>query len=421
MDVPHWLADMQRYYGQLQDMDTESSMSDREFTCAVIDNLPQDATWRIFATSLQACISKYDDRTPPTPVNSRHFFTSIRNEAWFRSKEELQAAAHIFSARTDADKKMSKHMHLSETVTPNAKHPHTTNDKSCTNLHCSHKGHDISECVMYGGGSQGQYAPWWKGPWNLHLPPDQRSHANNVLPTSHSAYARLTTATHAAACFIPSTADSTAVPIATTTLSTTDSNAHINSVVACELPSFNTRLDDEIIVATLPVLRDGALNADQCHYDSSANRHVFKDQTTFETYHHIQPVMVKGFGDDLSTLAIGRGTVRLQGLRNNRLMTILLTHALHIPATCSNLISGIQLDKVGVTAILGGGTATLSLQGQKVIEGAIHNDMFRLNISIVRPVAQQSLLSCIDNPPLISHIGPLVAAVNSDRAGFCIA
>jgi hypothetical protein len=88
---------------------------------------------------------------------------------------------------------------------------------------------------------------------------------------------------------------------------------------------------------------------------------------------------------------------------------------------CSNLISGVQLDKVGVTAILGGGTATLSLRGQKVIKGAIHNNMFRLNISIVRPVAQQSLLSRVDNPPLVSRIGPLVAAVNPDRAGFCIA
>jgi hypothetical protein len=175
-------------------------------------------------------------------------------------------------------------------------------ESSMSDLHCGCKGHNISECVTYSGGSQGQYAPWWKGPWNLHLPPDQRLHANNVPPTSHSAYARLTAAAHAAACFIPSTADSTVVPIATTSLSTTDSNVHINSVVVCELPSFDTSLDDEIIVATLPVLRDGALNADQCHYDSGTNQHVFKDQTAFETYHHIQPVMVKGFGDDLSTL-----------------------------------------------------------------------------------------------------------------------
>ena len=191
--------------------------------------------------------------------------------------------------------------------------------------------------------------------------------------------------------------------------------------MASELPSFDTHLDDEVIIATLPVLKHGDLHTDHCHYDSGANRHVFNDQTAFETYHRIQPVLVSGFGHDTSTLAIGCGTVRVQGQSENRSTTILLTHVLHIPAARSNLISGVRLNKVGVTAILGDDTATLSFRGQKIFDGTIYNDMFRLNLTIIRPSAQRSLLSRIENPPLLPRIAPFAAAVDSDKAGFYIA
>ena len=191
--------------------------------------------------------------------------------------------------------------------------------------------------------------------------------------------------------------------------------------MASELPSFDTHLDDEVIIATLPVLKHGDLNTDYCHYDSSVNHHVFNDQTAFETYQRIQPVLVSGFGHDTFTLAIGCGTMHVQGQCENRLTTILLTHVLHIPAARSNLISGVCLNKVGVTAILGDDTATLSLHGQKIFEGTIYNDMFRLNVSNIRPSAQRSLLSCIENPPLLPRIAPLAAAVDSDKVGFYIA
>jgi hypothetical protein len=65
--------------------------------------------------------------------------------------------------------------------------------------------------------------------------------------------------------------------------------------------------------------------------------------------------------------------------------------------------------------------AILSLRGQKIIEGTIHNDMFRLNINVIHPSTQCSLLSCIENPPLLLRIVPLAAAIPPNRVGFYIA
>lgn len=429
MDVAKWLNDLQRLYSLLGDMGTNNSLSDREFTCATIDNLPQDAQWRIYAAGLRARVDEYDAHQPPTPITSKSFFTSIRQEAWYRTKNDPQLPAHIFLARSDAEKRQPKRSRAADSdisTSQPAKRTRTTNDKVCTNPNCGRKGHDISECITYGGGNQGNFPNWWRGPWNLHLPSDQRTRANNVPPASHPAYARLSSAAHAANLTLYP--DSTIVPLASSSHShsTTDGNAHIFSVIAGGLPSFDTDQDNETIVATLPVLSEVIADADSthsdfCHYDSGANRHVFNDQSAFELYHRIQPLMVKGFGHDLTTRAIGRGTVRLHAKCDDQTVTILLTNVLHIPAARSNLVSGIQLDKVGVSALLTDGTARLYLRGQKIADGAIYNEMFRLNVDIIRPVKSQSLLQRMTNPPLISRLGPSVATVSPERADFCIA
>ena len=232
--------------------------------------------------------------------------------------------------------------------------------------------------------------------------------ANNVPPTSHPAYARLSSAAHTANLTLYP--DSTVVPIATSphSHSTTDSNAHIFSLIAGGLPSFNTDQDNEAIVATLPVLSEVLADndpphSDFCHYDSGANRQVFNNQGAFKCYHHIQLLMLKGFGHNLTTCAIGQGTVHLHAKCDTQTVTILLTNVLHNPAARSNLVSGIQFDKVGVSALLTNGTARLYLHRQKIADSEIHNEMFRLNVDIVRPVKSRSLLERMANPPPLSR------------------
>jgi hypothetical protein len=91
---------------------------------------------------------------------------------------------------------------------------------------------------------------------------------------------------------------------------------------------FNTSLDDELIVASLPVLDEDLPHTDHCHHGSAANCHVFHDRTAFEEYNSITPLSVKGFGHNLSTVAVGCGSVRLRCNYGGRTYSILLTNVL---------------------------------------------------------------------------------------------
>jgi hypothetical protein len=76
-------------------------------------------------------------------------------------------------------------------------------ERPCTNPFCkSPRGHSFDQCVTYGGGSQGAYSSRWRGPWNIHLPPEQRSAANNIPPTTHPAFARMAPTPRPAAHFL---------------------------------------------------------------------------------------------------------------------------------------------------------------------------------------------------------------------------
>jgi hypothetical protein len=176
-------------------------------------------------------------------------------------------------------------------------------------------------------------------------------------------------------------------------------------------------LDGDIIVASLPILEETMPRNDTCHHDSGANCHVFHDRTAFETYTPIDPLCVKGFGRDLATVAIGRGTIRMQGRFGNKTCTMTLNNVLHIPAACSNLISSPLLDCTGVSALLSDGLATLSFKGANIISGSLHNNMYRLNLSIICP-PKPTLAERLKSPALISHLSPLAAAASSDQAGF---
>ena len=290
----------------------------------------------------------------------------------------------------------------------------------CSNPNCGgKKGHTLQECMAFGGGNQGKYAAWWRGPWNIHLPPDQHCRANNIPPTSHPAYKKPATASKPTVYYTVDQPDSSSRASISPDLTTTDDQITINSVTTAETPAYdwNGELDSETIVASLPILEQTITRNDTCHHDSGASRHVFHDRTAFETYTSIEPLCIKGFGRDLSTVAIGSGTVRVQGRHGTKTCTIILHNVLHVPAARSNLLSGPLLDRAGVSSLLRDGLATLSFKGTDIIGGALHKNMYRLNLSIIRP-PQPSLAERLQNPPLISRLSPLAAAASSDQTGF---
>jgi len=156
----------------------------------------------------------------------------------------------------------------------------------------------------------------------------------------------------------------------------TDMNCHAWNTTVC---------DSTVAQATLPILNPNLPRDNTCHHDSGANCHVFHDRSTFEDYDVIALLTVKGFGHDLSATAIGRGTVWLEGYHKNDKCSILLRNVLHIPAARTNLISGIELDKAGVVALMGHSTIHLYSGSKILISRELVNDMYKLDVKIVNP------------------------------------
>jgi hypothetical protein len=435
-DVAQWLSEIQWHYTDLCDMNAEC-MTNREFALLILDNMPNDSNWRNYLSSLWAKVRESDSHEPPLPIHSMDFIVDIRDEYWCRNKDNPPTSTHVFSA--DSSKGASKRTRSTDAGTADSsKRQRTGGDKvpTCTNPYCpSQRGHSFPNCIAYTGGSQGKYPALWRGCWNIHLPPDQRCQANNVPPVSHPAYSKIVgNAGKSTAYFMHNGAlqpDSIShVPSQSRSdtshsSSTVDDKTVINAALTNETPlnAWNTTLDDEILKVDLPVLEENMPRTDACHHDSGASRHVFHDQTAFETYQAITPVAVKGFGRGLTTAAMGYGSVRVLGRYRDHITPIILTNVLHIPAAHSNLISGLQLARAGVSTLLEGESVRLTSRGINIIGGEACDNMYCLHMTIVHPKGQQlpTLLLRLAPPPLSSRIGPVAATASLDRADFCTA
>jgi hypothetical protein len=416
MNVAKWLLDMQRLYNSLCDLDPDR-MSDHDYTLTILDLMPQNDGWRDFLSVLRAKVR--DTETLGLPIDSVTFTTDIREEYWVRHKDDLQLASNVFSARQEYQKR-TKRQHNADfvaTSTSPTKRARTLNPEKahlrCENPHCSSpRGHHTADCISYKGAKEGQYGDWWRGPWNLHLPKDQRTNDNNKPSKSHPAYAR----SQEPQINQSHLSDVSANRSSTSRIVSLDDDSQTNALLTPK-PEFHvwtTQLDNNSAHITLPILNNALLRDNSCHYDSGANRHVFHDRSAFEDYKTTPPLTVKGFGQNLTAVAIGRGSIRLQNPSDKRI--ILLNNVLHIPAARSNLISCIQLDKAGVVSTLGNNAISLSVNNRIIVQGAIENDMYRLDLCILPPTATPPSLSLLsrvgpDGPALLSRIEPIAASV----------
>ena len=126
----------------------------------------------------------------------------------------------------------------------------------------------------------------------------------------------------------------------------------------------NTHLDgrdDDIVLGKFQSYPQ-ATSSDDCYYVSTANRHIFCDKSALKHTKRFpgQSGLRRRFCSN-DPFAVGRGDVRVEDRYGDEETTILLCDVLHVPRARSNLISGVQLDKAGVIATLGGGHVTLSL------------------------------------------------------------
>lgn len=426
MDVGEWLTEIRHRYNALYDMAPEA-LSDHDFATTIINNLPQrNPEWRAFAKGLRQRVSQYKRMKPPQIITSGEVIDDIREELYFTAQDNPDTDTHVFTANSNPDKKSGKRPRPSDASSSSpSKRTRTSNSsssssKTCSNPNCGRKGHDFSNCVAQGGGSEGKYRDDWRGPWNLHLPFSQRTKANNVPPRSHPAFGRViaSRASQAAQAAVQANLanfNDQKSSVRAHSHDSTDPGSFTPSITTVDVQdpfyAFNSLTLEDPFVATLPVFTGDLPSTPICLYDSGANRHVFNDSDDFESYHVIQPLTVRGFGDNFSTPAVGRGDVRLRAQHGSRHSTILLTNVLHIPCARSNLISGTQLARHGVVATLTNHTLTLSLNGTPFVDGYVQHGMYHLNAKPIRPTP---LLSRID-------LNPVDASPNMQRPDFYIA
>ncbi|KAF8462337.1 hypothetical protein DFH94DRAFT_699801 [Russula ochroleuca] len=317
LSLGKWIDKIQTLYNDLCDLDSDT-MPDRTFVLTILGNISPLGEWREFVSRLRDRIGKYNTHFPnPIPVTSTEFITCIRNEYWFCNKDNPQLQPTntlLFLAKTSEDKSAPKHQRTMESTTTPTKHPRLANNKMCSNPHCTgKKGHTLEECMAFGGGCQGKYTLWWRGPWNIHLPPEQRGKANNIPPPTHPTYNKPGVPPKPTIYHAVDYNNSLSHAGYSPGPSTTDNPVAINSATTNETPAYNwdTTLDGDIIIAALPVLEPDMARNNVCHHDSGANWHVFYDKSVFEMYQTIDPLHVYGFGHDLAMVAIGWGTVRI--------------------------------------------------------------------------------------------------------------
>jgi hypothetical protein len=411
MDIHEWLIDMQKMYHDLLDMSPDS-LSDREFALVVINNLPQSGgRWETFTSNLRERINKYDNTKPtPLPVRSVEFLSAIRQEYLLCNRNKPEVTAQIFSARVNAENRTGKRplSLLADNPASASSSKRPRSNKTCTNSECGRTGHEITDCITYGRGNVGNYPNWWRGPFNIHLPPKSRTRANNVPPASHP-FARTksqSTSTPAAQANLTITPDSTMADAFPASDNKTESPDII--LASC--------VDEDDVITTLPVFDVQQPRNDLCFFDSGANRHVFNDQSFFESYQPISPINVHGVGTDCLTKAIGRGNVRLQTSHASKTSSIVLADVLHIPRARSNLISGGQFDERGVHTRLGDGKSSFFYRGVPFLDGFLKNRFYHLNIKVVRPTTLP--LSARISP---SSTEPTLAVADALQPDFCTA
>ena len=103
MNVGRWLNEMQRLHNSLRDIDSGTGterISDRDFVLTILDLMPQDQDWKAFLSNLRMKVCDSDSQG--LAIDATAFTTAIREEYWYRHKDDYEIASQTFSARFDA-------------------------------------------------------------------------------------------------------------------------------------------------------------------------------------------------------------------------------------------------------------------------------------------------------------------------------
>ena len=167
-DISTWLDNCLRQYDELCNMDPQN-MADEEVARTILNNMPVLTQWRAFLSYL--CQS-YTNR--PTHPSSIEVVNAIREEHWAQNKDDPEAFPRIFAAKFEAENKRKRSLEPPENVVEGQparkmqREGETREERLqmwCNVRDCERpKGHLSAECLSYGGGREGQYPHWYRGP-----------------------------------------------------------------------------------------------------------------------------------------------------------------------------------------------------------------------------------------------------------------
>lgn len=167
----------------------------------------------------------------------------------------------------------------------------------------------------------------------------------------------------------------------------------------------------------------GAVEKSNTTNHTGATRHIFNDVKYFHDYSPFDtPLTVHGFGSDLLTLALGKGTIKMECSYDGVERVFSASNALHIPsARCNLLLSGPMLDRKGVSTMTGKGKITyLNSANVPFATGNIMNDLYQMDVKLVESgetganvdlIASAGIGPAATFPELIAGMVPSIASL----------
>jgi hypothetical protein len=109
---------------------------------------------------------------------------TIRDEYWAQHKDDPETYSSVFSAKFQAEGSRKRVLDNSsgnaERTSNKRQKPDQSQWRDKSKLWCNVKDcesparHEAADCFAYGGGKQGEYPYWYRGPRDVHLPKHQR-------------------------------------------------------------------------------------------------------------------------------------------------------------------------------------------------------------------------------------------------------
>lgn len=406
MDVNLWVDRIRELYMELNDQD-DSLLPDHVFARTIANLVPTSALW--LAWSAKMVNELNESAKVNKPISSTIVIQKIKAEYWAHQANTPNMTAQIYGSDSLKRRLTSEEaapIGMTATTTPKRQRVDKSNLR-CVNTYCEHPiGHTIDNCLSFGGGKCGAYKSWWRGRRDIHLPPNQRAPRtkgssnisktfnqpnNATTPTVNTIQTSPVSAAGGSGGASRRTESQLTDTRRDTTAQNTTSYAAVgNASVAPDFYCLNSFTTDLTVCNSEALQPSNDVTPDIFH-DSGANHHIFADITVFRDYTATPPLPVHGFGTDLSSLAVGVGSVCLQTVCSGKEVTVQLSDVLHVPSARMNLVSQGCLKRHGMACRTDNGTMFLSMSGKDIITGTLQtNNLFRLDVkALPRSLAQR--------------------------------